>query len=166
MTPVTRSATQRMAVSSPAGKAGTALLAGAAVLAAAALWNNARARQAERDHPPRGRFLEIDGTRLHYLERGAGPPVVLLHGNVVSAEDYVWSGVLDRVAERGIASWPSIAPASATAIGHRASYGRRQRRLDCSAAPSHGLASSARWSSAIPGAHWWPWRWRSTIRMR
>jgi pimeloyl-ACP methyl ester carboxylesterase len=96
-----RSATQGMGISSPAGKAGTALLAGAAVLAATALWNNSRARQAERDHPPRGRFLEIDGTRLHYLERGAGPPVVLLHGNVVSAEDYVWSGVLDRVAERG-----------------------------------------------------------------
>ena len=100
MTTDPRSATQGMGVSSPAGKAGTALLAGAAVLAATALWNNSRARQAERDHPPRGRFLEIDGTRLHYLERGAGPPVVLLHGNVVSAEDYVWSGVLDRVAER------------------------------------------------------------------
>jgi pimeloyl-ACP methyl ester carboxylesterase len=26
--------------------------------------------------------------------------VVLLHGNVVTAEDYLWSGVLDRVAER------------------------------------------------------------------
>jgi hypothetical protein len=55
MAPGTRSATQRMGVSSPAGKAGTALLAGAAVLAATALWNNSRAREAERDHPPRGR---------------------------------------------------------------------------------------------------------------
>jgi pimeloyl-ACP methyl ester carboxylesterase len=86
-----------------AGKGRTVLLAGAAALAAgvaAAAWNNARARRAERDHPPRGRFLEVDGVRLHYLERGAGPPVVLLHGNVVTAEDYLWSGVLDRVAER------------------------------------------------------------------
>ena len=86
----------------PLGKAGTALLAGAAALAAAALWNDARARRAEREHPPRGRFLEVDGVRLHYLERdGAGPPVVLLHGNVVTAEDWVLSGVLDRVAARG-----------------------------------------------------------------
>src|SRR5687768_7438671 len=100
MTPDPRSATQGMGISSPGGKAGAALLAGAAVLAATALWNNSRARQAERDHPPRGRFLEVDGVRLHYLERGAGPPVVLLHGNVVTAEDYLWSGVLDRVAER------------------------------------------------------------------
>ena len=32
--------------------------------------NNARARRVEREHPPRGRFLEVDGVRLHYLERG------------------------------------------------------------------------------------------------
>ena len=96
------SAAERSAVPRPPlGKAGTALLAGAAALAAAALWNNARARRAEREHPPRGRFLEVDGVRLHYLERGEGPPVVLLHGNVVTAEDWVLSGVLDRVAGRG-----------------------------------------------------------------
>ena len=85
--------------STTAGKASTVLLASAAVLGAAALWNNARARRAERKHPPSGRFIEADGIRLHYLEQGAGPPVVLLHGNVVSAEDYAWSGVLDLVAD-------------------------------------------------------------------
>jgi pimeloyl-ACP methyl ester carboxylesterase len=95
------SAAKRLSPSSSTGKAGTALVAGAAVLAATALWNSARARRAERGHPPKGRFLEVDGVRLHYLERGAGPPVVLLHGNVVSAEDYVLSGVQDRIAERG-----------------------------------------------------------------
>ena len=95
------SATQRLAVSPSAGKTGTALLAGAAVLAAAALWNRAQARRAERDHPPTGRFVEIDGIRLHYLERGSGPPVVLLHGNVVTAEDYLLSGVFDPLVERG-----------------------------------------------------------------
>ena len=92
---------KKLAVSPQAGKTGTALLAGAAVLAATALWNRAQARRAERDHPPTGRFLEIDGIRLHYLERGSGPPVVLLHGNVVTAEDYLLSGVFDRLVERG-----------------------------------------------------------------
>ena len=32
--------------------------------------------------------------------RGGGPPVVLLHGNVVTAEDFDTSGVLDLVAKR------------------------------------------------------------------
>lgn len=85
--------------STPTGKAAMAVLAGAAVLGATALWNGSRARKAEEEHPPSGRFVEVDGIRLHYLELGSGPPVVLLHGNVVSAEDYVWSGVLDLVAE-------------------------------------------------------------------
>lgn len=30
-----------------------------------------RARAAELEHPPAGEFLEIDGVRLHYVERGA-----------------------------------------------------------------------------------------------
>ena len=90
---------KKFAGSTSTAKATKALLAGAAVLGATALWNEARARRAERRHPPSGRFMEIDGIRLHYLEAGAGSPVVLLHGNVVSAEDYVWSGVFDQIAE-------------------------------------------------------------------
>jgi pimeloyl-ACP methyl ester carboxylesterase len=70
-------------------------------LAALALWNTYRARKVEREHPPAGRFVTVDGVRLHYIERGKGLPVVLLHGNVVTAEDFGLSGVLDLVAERG-----------------------------------------------------------------
>ena len=79
---------------------GPALAVSAAALAAAAVYNAYRARQIERQHPPAGRFVDIDGARLHYLERGQGTPVVLIHGNVVTAKDWTLSGVLDRVAER------------------------------------------------------------------
>lgn len=96
----TLAAVTKTTVSPATGKVGATLLAGAAVLTAAALWNNARARRAEHDHPPSGRFVEVDGIRLHYLGRGTGSPVVLLHGNVVSAEDYVYSGVFDELAKR------------------------------------------------------------------
>ena len=58
------------------------------------------ARRAEQEHPPRGAFVFHDGVRLHYLERGRGTPVVLLHGNLVHAEDFVASGLFDRLAER------------------------------------------------------------------
>jgi pimeloyl-ACP methyl ester carboxylesterase len=81
-------------------RTGMVLAASAAALAAAAVYNTYRARQVERKHPPLGRFVDVDGVRLHYLERGEGPPVVLLHGNVVTAEDWILSGVLDLVAER------------------------------------------------------------------
>lgn len=38
------------------------------------------ARRVERALPPRGRFLDVDGTRLHYLEVGEGPTIVMIHG--------------------------------------------------------------------------------------
>ncbi len=73
------------------------LLAVAAVLIVLALVNYAVARWAERRHPPRGAFLEVDGTKLHYSDRGAGRPVVLLHGNAVTGDDYNPSGVAERL---------------------------------------------------------------------
>jgi pimeloyl-ACP methyl ester carboxylesterase len=68
-------------------------------LGAAAVANHLIARQSERRHPARGCFMTIDGVRLHYLERGAGLPIVLLHGNAVTAEDFAASGVLDGLAK-------------------------------------------------------------------
>jgi pimeloyl-ACP methyl ester carboxylesterase len=39
-------------------------------------------RLIEKDHPPSGRFVQVDGGRLHVIELGPtdAPPVVLLHG--------------------------------------------------------------------------------------
>ena len=94
-----------LAKSSPSApgwsRAGVVLGAAAAALGAAALYNSYHTRQIERRHPPAGRFVEVDGVRLHYLEQGTGTPVVLLHGNVVTAEDWILSGVLDQLAARG-----------------------------------------------------------------
>src|SRR4051794_5828596 len=76
-----------------------ALAVGAAVLGGAALVHVALARRAERRHPPEGKFLTIDGVRLHYIERGTGPVIVLLHGNGAMAEDFVLSGLFDLLAK-------------------------------------------------------------------
>jgi hypothetical protein len=77
------------------------LLAGsAAALGGAALYNRSRAKRAERQHPPIGKFLTVDGVRLHYLERGHGEPVVLIHGNGTMIEDFVVSDLMSRLAER------------------------------------------------------------------
>jgi pimeloyl-ACP methyl ester carboxylesterase len=65
---------------------------------ATAFWNAHKARQAERECPPAGAFLEVDGVRLHYVERGEGPPVVLLHGNAVLLQDFEGSRLIDALA--------------------------------------------------------------------
>src|SRR5689334_14209711 len=78
---------------------GRTALVGAAVLGALAMVNHAAARRAERKHPPRGRFIEVNGVRLHYSDRGAGKPVVLVHGNAVTGDDYNTSGLAERLLE-------------------------------------------------------------------
>lgn len=76
-------------------------LAGAAMLAATALATAAAARRAERRHPPRGRFITVDGVRLHVIEQGSGAPVLFLHGNGAMAEDWIVSDVMRRTAAAG-----------------------------------------------------------------
>lgn len=83
---------------SPVSRTQKILAASAAALAATAVYNVLRTRKVEHDHPPSGRFITVDGVELHYQEKGEGPPVVLIHGNVVTAEDFVLSGVFDRLA--------------------------------------------------------------------
>jgi pimeloyl-ACP methyl ester carboxylesterase len=67
-------------------------------LAAMALVNRHLAKKAERDNPAAGRFLDVDGVRLHYVERGSGEPLVLLHGNGSMIEDFESSGLIDLAA--------------------------------------------------------------------
>lgn len=74
---------------------GTTVLAGAAALAALAVANHLVARRTERRHPPQGSFMEVDGVRLHYSDRGEGSPVVLIHGNAVTGDDWNTSGVAE-----------------------------------------------------------------------
>ena len=74
-----------------------AVLAGVAGLAVLAGVNHLAARRAERRTPPEGRFIKVDGVRLHYTDRGTGDPVVLVHGNAVSGHDYDTSGVAEAL---------------------------------------------------------------------
>jgi pimeloyl-ACP methyl ester carboxylesterase len=77
---------------------------GASILVAAvaisALINRFLAKRAERKNPPMGKFVEIEGVRLHYFERGAGEPLILLHGNVTMSQDFASSGLVDKAAAR------------------------------------------------------------------
>lgn len=52
-----------------------------ALLIAGLVWFSWKtARKVEAFLPPLGKFVEVDGARLHYVEKGDGPPVVMIHG--------------------------------------------------------------------------------------
>jgi pimeloyl-ACP methyl ester carboxylesterase len=52
----------------------------AVVLAGLFLFTAWTARQVEKRLPPRGTFIDLDGARIHYLDEGSGPPLLLIHG--------------------------------------------------------------------------------------
>jgi|SRR5665213_202756 len=71
-----------------------ALTVAAEVLGAGAVITFIGSRLIERVHPPRGRFIEIDGLRQHIVELGVNtsapanaPPIVLIHGAGCNLED-------------------------------------------------------------------------------
>jgi pimeloyl-ACP methyl ester carboxylesterase len=68
-------------------------------LAATVLINRNLARKAEQKNPPAGRFLDVNGVRLHYVERGSGEPLVFLHGNGSMIQDFETSGLIDLAAK-------------------------------------------------------------------
>lgn len=76
------------------------LAAMAGVLAISAVVNHQLAKSAERRNPPRGRFIDVNGVRLHYVEQGEGPALVLVHGNGSMIEDFVSSGLVDLAAQQ------------------------------------------------------------------
>jgi pimeloyl-ACP methyl ester carboxylesterase len=72
----------------------------AAALAASGLFVAVETRRAKRRWPPIGRFINVDGVRLHYVQRGTGQPLVLLHGNGSLIQDFLLSGFVRRASRR------------------------------------------------------------------
>ena len=49
--------------------------------------------------PYESKFVEVLGSRLHYVDKGQGRPVLFLHGNPTSS--YLWRNVMPHVEPRG-----------------------------------------------------------------
>jgi len=47
--------------------------------------------------PAERSFIEVEGVRLRYSDRGSGRPVVLIHRNIVTGDGYNTSGVAERL---------------------------------------------------------------------
>jgi pimeloyl-ACP methyl ester carboxylesterase len=46
----------------------------------------------------RGKFIELDGHQTHYIEKGQGDPVILIHGFYY--DTHMWDGSMDVLAEK------------------------------------------------------------------
>lgn len=68
------------------------------LLAGLALFTFWTARRVEAAVPPLGRFIDVDGARIHYLERGEGPVLLLIHGLAGQARHFTHS-LVDLLAD-------------------------------------------------------------------
>lgn len=64
------------------------LLALAAIILLLAAYTYAAARWLEHEYPPSGAFIEVGDQQLHYLAKGEGQSIVLLHGASASLRDF------------------------------------------------------------------------------
>ena len=69
----------------------------AAVTLALCVCTGTLASRAELDFPDTGKFVEVEGLRLRYVEKGSGQPVVFLHGVYGGLEDFT-STIFDDAA--------------------------------------------------------------------
>jgi pimeloyl-ACP methyl ester carboxylesterase len=63
-----------------------------------AIFTAITARRVEKALPPRGRFIEVAGARIHYLDKGSGPAIVILHGLGGQMGNFTYA-LLDRLTD-------------------------------------------------------------------
>lgn len=71
-----------------------------AALAGSAIATRVQTSATERRNPRRGQRVAIRGQHVHLMEQGSGPPVLLIHGNGVTADDWRISGLYESLSQR------------------------------------------------------------------
>lgn len=72
----------------------------AVLLAGATQWRvTSRQAAAERAFPPDGQFVKVDGHPVHYVQKGTGPDLVLIHGASGNTRDFTFS-LVDQLTDR------------------------------------------------------------------
>ncbi len=112
----------RLTTSLVGGVAAIGLVGGALALFSAAL-----TRQVEASLPPQGRFVDVDGNRIHYLDVGSGPAIVMVHGLGGQMANFTYA-LVDRlkdrfrvvVMERPGAGYSDRAPGASARLGVQA----------------------------------------------
>ena len=79
-----------------------AVIAVAILLALLVAWRFSAtvAKKAEAALPAKGRFTDVPGGRLHWMETGEGPPVVMIHGLAGNLHNFTYA-LAERVAAAG-----------------------------------------------------------------
>ncbi len=64
------------------------------------------ARDISADFPYQSRYIEVLGSQIHYVDEGAGDPILFLHGNPSSS--YLWRNIIPHVMPLGRCIAPDL----------------------------------------------------------
>jgi len=91
--------------------------------------------------------VEVHGSHMHYVEAGAGDPIVFLHGNPTAS--YLWRNVIPHLAPLGRCIAPDL-----IGMGHSGKpdivHGEPQQAADRSCVPERGRLSEHTHEQARP----------------
>ncbi len=96
--------------------------------------------------PFESRFIEVEGSKIHYVEEGTGDPILFLHGNPTSS--YLWRNIIPYAAEMGRAIAPDL-------IGMGKSGKRWKRITNGSSEPSCRRSCFMPHPARSCRHHWW-----------
>jgi haloalkane dehalogenase len=68
--------------------------------------NQADIRPISPDFPYQSNFVEVHGSKIHYVDEGQGDPVLFLHGNPTSS--YLWRNIISYVTSQARAIAPDL----------------------------------------------------------
>lgn len=70
---------------------GAAALVGLAVLLGFWIWSHMVARKVEKALPPAGRITDVTGGKIHFVSRGEGRPIVMIHGLAGHLQNFTYA---------------------------------------------------------------------------
>ena len=56
--------------------------------------------------PYTSKFIEVNGSKMHYVDEGSGNPILFLHGNPTSS--YLWRNIIPHLSRAGRCIAPDL----------------------------------------------------------
>jgi haloalkane dehalogenase len=68
--------------------------------------NESNEKQISPDFPFRSNFVEVHGSKIHYIDEGKGEPILFLHGNPTSS--YLWRNIIPHLTDNARCIAPDL----------------------------------------------------------
>jgi len=62
--------------------------------------------QISSEFPFKSNYIEVNGSKIHYIEEGEGDPILFLHGNPTSS--YIWRNIIPYLKDKGRCIAPDL----------------------------------------------------------